>query len=221
MLKTCAASLIFALALVGGLPASAAPPDETVSAGLADPDAPFRRAVRLELPGTPSSAWSLGGGLEMSAPIVPDTGAGLFGALAVQLDLPDVALVLRARYGKTSGRVDDIALSHVLVGVELAAYKLFDLPIADFALGFGVRGGLDYLTRRSTAPERASALDQFAGHLGPVARIEWAPARFLALNLDCGVDAWILDAPTVPGGAPRGSPLVPYCSLGFGMCVGQ
>ena len=178
---------------------------------------PFRETVRKGYAPNAASAWSLGAAFELGGPPLPDTGLGLYGAVTAQLDLTDVTLALRLRYGRSSSANETLALTQDLFGVDVGVFKLFDLT-RGLAAGIGLRVGGDFVSQhfdtRGTAPSRGVAL----GRLAPVLRLEAAPAASVSLSLDCGADIELVE---LDDGAGRGlaTPVVPFCALGVALEV--
>jgi hypothetical protein len=181
---------------------------------------PFRHAVRKGYGQPQRSALSLGADFDVMGPILPDTGAFVLGALAGQLDLADLALRLRLRYGQDIG--DNaaaplgLALSQWLLGLDLGLYKLFD--VGPHGFGFGLRGGLDWLAQRFETRGVAPDRNQLAGRFGSMLRAELAFGPTVALTLDAGVEAWLLE---VQRGAKSAleARVVPLVTLGFGVLL--
>jgi len=178
---------------------------------------PFRETVRKGYAPDAGSAWSLGGAFEIGGPPLPDTGLGLYGALTAQLDLADVTLALRFRYGRSTSTNDTLSLTQDLFGVDLGVFKLFDLT-RGLAAGVGVRVGGDFVSQRFDTRGRAPSRGVALGRLAPVVRLEAAPSPTVGLALDCGADIELVELED-EGGSGLSTPVVPFCSLGIALEV--
>lgn len=181
---------------------------------------PFRHAVRKGYGQTERSALSLGADLDVSGPILPDTGAFVLGALAGQLDLADLAIRLRLRYGQDVGQNTSenlgLTMSQSLLGLDLGLYKLFDL--GPHGLGFGLRGGIDWLAQRFDTRGDAPDRDQLVGRVGSLVRAEFALGPSVALTIDGGAEAWLLE---IEDGTTSKleARVAPLFTLGFGVLL--
>ncbi|TNF38032.1 MAG: caspase family protein [Deltaproteobacteria bacterium] len=178
---------------------------------------PFRETVRKGYAPEAGSAWSLGGAFEISGPPLPDTGLGLYGALTAQLDLADVTLALRLRYGRSSSANETLTLTQDLFGLDLGVFKLFDLS-RGLAAGIGVRVGGDFVSQRFDTRGRAPSRGVALGRLAPVVRLEAAPTPAVGLALDCGADIAVVELQDEDGSG-LATPVVPFCSLGLALEV--
>lgn len=178
---------------------------------------PFRQSVRKGYGASAPSAWSVGAAFELGGPLLPETGVGLFGAVALQLDLEEIALALRLRYGRSESANEVVALTQDSVGLDLGAYKLFDLWDGGVAAGLGLRVGVDFVSQRFETRGRAPSRGLAAGRVAPVVRLEVAPTSAVGLHLDCGADITFLEVAAEGGARRLDTPVVPFCSLGFGV----
>ncbi|MFO0751606.1 MAG: hypothetical protein U1F43_38965, partial [Myxococcota bacterium] len=200
-------------------------PDVTTSLALSDmQQVPFRSAVRKGYGLTERRALSLGAGVEVAGPVLAGTGLVFLGALGAQLDLADIALQARFRYGRNLGVANDlVAEQHGLLGVDLGVFHLFDL--GPHGLGFGLRGGLDWLAQRFSGAGRAPPVDQVIGRVGPFARLELALGGRVTLTLDVGLEAYVmalapdLDGSGASGGDTVGARVVPTGNLGLSLSL--
>jgi hypothetical protein len=187
---------------------------------------PYRHAVRKGYGQARRSALSLGADLEGTGPLLGDTSVSLGGALGLQLDLPALALRARLRSLSAAG-LGDLALTQHALGLDLAAYRLFDL--GRHGLGFGLRAGLDWVAQRFETAGEAPARDQVVWRLAPLLRAELALGGRVALNLDAGAEVVLLERLTGRGSVgPSGTPsgvaalearVVPVITLGFGVLL--
>ena len=176
---------------------------------------PYGRTVRKGLDLTREAVWSLGGSVELTSSILDEDSLGLYGSLDLQLDLRSVALELRARYGRSSASNEEMKLGQDMIGLDFSVLHLFDVEATDLAFGLGVLVGGDVLMQsfdtRGLAPERT----QVVGRVAPVFRVEWTPSATLILGLDCGAEIYLLQRER-SGTAAFETPVVPFCTLGFG-----
>ncbi|MBU0552118.1 caspase family protein [Myxococcota bacterium] len=154
----------------------------------------YGRTVRKGLAGLERrSAWSLSAGGEMSSAILPDAALGHFGALGVQVDLEAIALQLRLRYGRSGAQNALVEATYDLMGADLGAYKVFDLPKLPLGLGLGVRLGGDRIQQRFASDGIAPDRVQWIGRVGPVLRAELALGARATLSVDGGADITLID----------------------------
>ncbi len=177
---------------------------------------PYRQTVRRGYTNSIRSALSFGVAFEMSGPIQSNTGVGLFGALQGQLDLADLALQARFRYGRTEGDNSTLSVVQTLYGLDLGIFKLFDFEDTDFAAGLGLRGGVEWLFQRFDTRGVAPTRDQAVGRIAPALRLEYAPTAAMALQLDCGADIYVMEVERESGRRVVETPVAPFCSFGFG-----
>ena len=178
---------------------------------------PYRHAVRKGYGQVQRSAYSLGADLEVLGPVVPLAGPIGTIAVAAQLDLKDLALRARVRFGHgftTSGGAN---MSELLVGGDLGIYKLFDLGPHGF--GFGVRLGADWIQQSFDSRGDAPTRNQLAARGGPFLRAEFALAPTVALTLDGGVDVYLIDAIQDDGKSALDARVVPVGTIGFGIML--
>ncbi len=159
---------------------------------------PFRSAVRKGL-GQSREALSLGAAIELTAPIVDQTGYVLAGALGVQLDFEDLALQLRVRYGQSSEAHERVTFTQHLLGLDAGIFHLFD--VGPHGAGFGVRGGVDWFAQRLASDGDAPDADQIIGRVGPFGRLEIALGPVLTLNVDLGIEVYFINAAHLDGGS--------------------
>ncbi|MCA9517685.1 MAG: hypothetical protein KC635_22250, partial [Myxococcales bacterium] len=197
------------------------PPDgraDVAAAGLTR--LPFRETVRRGYAAGAASAWSVGAAFEIGAPPIPDTGLGLYGALSLQLDLEDVTLALRLRYGRSASENATLAITQDLIGADVGVYKLFDvLPRGGLAVGLGLRAGVDAVSQRFETTGRAPSRGFALGRVGPALRVELAPAASVGVTLDCGADIALVELEDEAGERALETPVVPFCALGVALEV--
>lgn len=179
---------------------------------------PFRETVRRGYGAPAANAWSLGAAFELGGPPLPDTGLGYFGALTAQVDLADLTLALRLRYGRSAHTNASLTLTQDLFGADVAAYKLFDVA-RGLAVGLGLRVGADLVWQRfdtrGVAPNRAVPY----GRVAPLVRLEVAPTPTLGVAFDCGADIALVALEDDAGARALATPVVPFCALGLALEV--
>ncbi|MFN3197181.1 MAG: caspase domain-containing protein [Bradymonadia bacterium] len=167
-----------------------------------------------------SYVMSVSGGAEIGAAPLDGLSTGLYGTLGLQLDLQSVTLQGRLRYGATEGANADLALAQQAWGLDLGAYKVFDVISNggfNLGMGLGVRLGADLLTQRFAGSAEADDRQQVTARAAPVARLEIAPTAGLLGTLDCGVDTWLIARPIDTGAERYDVTPTPFCSLGLGI----
>ncbi|MFO0746771.1 MAG: caspase family protein [Myxococcota bacterium] len=187
-------------------------PGERVATAIDDLEPiPFRHAVRRGYGQLERRALSVGVATEVAGPVLAGTGVFVGGALTGQLDLADLALEARVRFGGSSGDNGFVGIDQTLLGVDAGLFHLFELGRHGF--GFGVRLGVDWLAQRFSSAGGADDVDQVVPRVGPFVRAEWALGSSVALGLDAGMDAYLVDLADDQGHAltPR---LVPTVALG-------
>jgi len=178
---------------------------------------PYRHAVRKGYGQVERSAISIGGDVEVTGAILPETGALILAALTVQLDLADLAVRARLRYGRSWSESDGLPMQQGVLGADIGVYKLFELGPHGF--GFGLRGGVDWLSQTFDSSGDAPDRNQVAGRIGPVVRTELALTPSIALTLDLGAEAWIVEEARADGTSKIGAEVVPLMSLGLGILL--
>ncbi len=168
---------------------------------------PYGRSVRKGLDGGRPSAWAATTALEVSGPLRSGLDPTLMGAAGGRVDLRALTLELRARYGLSGARNEEVTLTQHQLGVDVGAYRLFDLGA--FAPGFGLRLGGDYVAQRFDTRGEAPPRDAITGRAGAVVRVEYAPLPWLSAQLYGGVDAQLLDTETLQA--------VPFGGAGLAM----
>jgi hypothetical protein len=173
---------------------------------------PFRHAVRRGYGQPERRALSLGLASEVAGPVLAGTGVFVSGAITGQLDLADLALEARVRFGGSRGDNGFVAIDQTLLGVDAAIYHVFEL--GRHGVGFGLRLGVDWLAQRFDSAGGADDVDQVVPRVGPYLRAEWALGSSMALSLDAGMDAYLVEVADGDTSAlePR---LVPTVSLGL------
>ncbi|MFO0746795.1 MAG: caspase family protein [Myxococcota bacterium] len=160
-----------------------------------DPDAmervPFRHAVRKGYGLKQRRALSLGADAELAGALLDGTGLLYGGALTAQLDLADIAVQVRFRYAHSDSSNARLELSTNLIGLDAGLYHLFDL--GRHGVGFGLRAGVDWLAQRFVTQGEAPPTNQVLGRVGPFGRIELALGGAVTLQLDGGVEVYLLD----------------------------
>jgi len=178
---------------------------------------PYRHAVRKGYGQSVRSAVSLGVDLEVAGPILPETGALFMGAVTAQLDLADLALRARLRYGRSASDASGLAVQQGVLGADVGLYRLFDL--GPHGIGFGVRAGVDWIAQRFETTGEAPDRDQVTGRIGPLIRTELALGASVALTLDLGAEAWIVEAADAAGHVSTRAEVVPLMALGIGVLL--
>ncbi len=161
---------------------------------------PYGRSVRKGYGGRRLALAMTTGG-EIGGPITKGMGPGLGGSLGLRTDLRALTLELGLRYGYGAGENEDLDITQQQLGAVLTAWRLFDL--GDFAAGFGLRVGGDYVMQRFDTQGEAPDRDALIGRAGAALRLEYALSQTINLGLTAGVDAWLLDRDTlraVPSG---------------------
>jgi hypothetical protein len=176
---------------------------------------PYRHVVRRGLAREAPEVASLGADLEIQGPVLDGTRWSMLGAVSLQLDFADVALKLRVRYGQGLASAGPLDATQALLGVDAGLHHVFAL--GDHGLGFGLRGGVDWLAQTFRTRGDAPRQDQLVGRFGPTVRGEFALTPTLALNLDGGVDIWLLDALDASGRGRVTLRLAPVFTLGLGV----
>ncbi|MCC6625617.1 MAG: caspase family protein [Deltaproteobacteria bacterium] len=177
---------------------------------------PYRHAVRKGY-GIARSAWSVGAGFELGAPIIERTGTVLGAALGLQLDLAELAVQLRARFGTSDAANTHVALTQRMVGADLGVFHLFD--VGRHGVGFGVRGGVDWLSQRFESTRVVPDVDQAIGRVGPFARGELALGGALTLTLDVGAEVHLIELARAAGGSELSSRAALSTSLGLSLAL--
>jgi hypothetical protein len=177
---------------------------------------PYGRLVRKGLGESTRSAWGLSSGAVVSGELLPGTGPMVLGTAGVQLELEPISMQLRFRYGRDSAANELVQLDQQVFGGELTVLRLFDL--GDLALGFGVRGGTDWISQSlvsdGIAPDRAS----FTARGGLVLHTAWSPLPWMSIWLEGAGDAYY--ARIVEDTAAANSiRLVPYGAAGLNFYV--
>lgn len=175
----------------------------------------YRHVVRKGYGVAVRRALSLGADLEVAGPVVADTGVLVGGAITLQLDLSNIALRARVRYAQSRSENAHLALDQHLVGIDLGIYHVFDL--GPHGLGFGVRGGLDWLAQRFDSDGLAPDRNLVVGRVGPFARAELALGPSVALQLDLGAEMYLVDTTASDGTTALQPRVVPTAALGFGI----
>jgi hypothetical protein len=147
--------------------------------------------------------------------MLDETSPGLGGAIGLQLDLADLALRLRTRYLQGSG-TGALAFEQHTLGLDVAAYKLFD--IGAHGLGFGLRVGADWVAQRFETTGFAPARDQFVSRVAPLLRAELALGGRVALNLDGGAEITLLELEQ-DGATSLEARVTPVITFGFGVLL--
>ena len=171
-------------------------PSERVVVDADDYEAvPYGRSVRKGLDRSRRSAWAAATAVELGGPLREGLDPTLLGAAGMRVDLRALSLELRARYGLSGSENEEVTLTQQQVGVDLGAYRLFDL--GSFSPGFGLRVGGDYVDQRFDTRGTAPARQAMVGRAGAVVRLEYAALPWLSTQLYGGVDAYLLDAETL------------------------
>lgn len=152
---------------------------------------PYGRSVRKGLDRSRRSAWAATTAVEVSGPLRDGLDPALLGAAGLRVDLRALSLELRARYGVSGAENEALTLTQRQVGLDLAAYRLFDLGA--FSSGFGLRVGGDYVDQRFETRGEAEPRRALTGRAGAVIRVEHAPLSWLSTQLYGGVDVHLLD----------------------------
>ncbi|MCO4743245.1 MAG: caspase family protein [Proteobacteria bacterium] len=135
---------------------------------------------------TERRAFAVTTGAGVSAAIVPDMTPGVAATLGVRVDTPAATLLPRLRYAHHLHRNSDLTLRQHALGIDVGAYRLFDL--GPTALGPGLRVGVDGVMQTFQTRGKAPNRQAFVPRTGPALRFEVAPARRWLLGLEGGVD---------------------------------
>ncbi len=171
---------------------------------------PFRETIRRGI-ATPAVVFSAGLGFELSGPVMPGLGPSWLGYLSGQWDMRDLAVQLRLRAGGGTHDNAGLAITSVLVGLDITALHAFDLAHG-LALGLGLRIGADWLHQGFDTTGEAPARDQLVARVAPLGRLEWALFEDGSLGLDIGADIYALQSATTGGLAAT---VAPFVGLGF------
>jgi len=171
---------------------------------------PFRETVRRGI-ALPEVVFSGGLGFELSGPVMANLGPSWLGYVSGQWDMRNLAVQLRFRAGGGTHDNAGLAITTVLVGIDLTALHAFDLTHG-LALGLGLRVGADWLHQTFTTTGDAPARDQLVARVAPLGRIEWALFENGSLGLDIGADIYALQSATHGGIAAT---VAPFVGLGF------
>ncbi len=176
----------------------------------------YGRLVRKGIGPSTRSAWGVTTGAAVSAELLPGTGATVLGTIGLQVDLEPVSLQLRLRYGSSNATNDLVALEQQVFGAEVAALRLFDL--GDFTLGFGVRGGADWVAQSLESTGVAPDRGNLTGRTGAVLHAAWAPVPWLAVWIEGAADAYFAQV-VEAGGTATNARFVPYGAAGLNLYV--
>ena len=155
-------------------------------------------------------------GLTMGGGVAAEALAGLgtapVGTLGLRLDLPALVLHGRARYASNQALNDAVLLQHRELGGDLSLLRLFE--VGRLAPGLGLRAGADAVRQSFYTEGRAPPREALVGRVGPILRLEVAPAARWALAVDVGADAFI--SPTrgpVSSATKVSTTVVPHAGL--------
>ena len=173
---------------------------------------PYGQTVRRGM--QERNIWSVGAGATLAGPILNGLSNNVGGALGLQVDLEELALHFRVRYANAGGQNNDLTLTQDSYGVDLGAYKLFDIPAISLGLGLGVRIGGDAIQQQFETTGSAPQRRQWVWRAAPVARLEFTPWSTMAFTLDCGVDVHLA---RLADGADEAwqTPSAPFCGLSW------
>ncbi len=146
-----------------------------------------------------------GAGVEqgLAAGLTPTT-AGLLG---LRLDMPEVTLDGRVRYGVSTGENDYLTIDQTLLSADVSAYRLFDIRRA--SLGGGLRAGAAWIRQDLTTVGEASDTSTLAPYASPLLRAELSLTPRLSLGLEGGISTYLI--PSTEDGPPLRT--TPYVSL--------
>ncbi len=184
----------------------------TVLAAVVMKQVPYGQTVRRGM--QDRSIWSLGAGASLSGAALGGLSNNLSGTLGLQLDLQELAVQLRLRYASSGGENNDLTLLQSSYGLDVGAYKLFDIPAIATGIGLGVRLGGDAIEQRFETSGSAPTRNQWVWRAAPVARVEFTPWSNMAFTLDCGVDVHL--ARVVDDGEEVWqTPTSPFCGIAW------
>ncbi len=171
--------------------------------------------VRKGMSDEVGASWGLSVGGEASAEVLPGTGPILAGVIGAAVDLDSVTLRVELLAGQSRSENASLSLSQDLLGLEVAALKLFDLDA--LALGFGIEVGGAWLRQRfdseGTAPSRASLI----GRGGAVVHGSWSVQPWMWIYAEGVLGAWLVKEQSVETGEVGfGGRLAPSGSAGLG-----
>lgn len=178
---------------------------------------PFRHAVRKGYGLVERRALSLGLDTEGASALF---GSGLMGfvAIAGQVDWADLAVRTRLRFGWSQPDHTTLDASQSLLGVDVGIYHLFD--VGAHGVGFGLRAGADWLAQRFETTGDAPDVNQIIGRVGPFGRVELALGGSIALQLDVGVEVYVLDVAGAPGSRSEvAARVLPTATLGLAFAL--
>ena len=133
------------------------------------------------------AAFALLAGGGVSGEALKGLGLAPVGTLGARIDLPAIVLGVRGRYAASSSQNQAVVLRQRELGADLTVLRLFDL--GRVAPGLGLRGGLERVSQSFASKGRAPDRVATVGRVGPLLRVELAPAVRLAIALDVGADA--------------------------------
>jgi len=173
---------------------------------------PYGRTVRRGL--RDRSAISLNAAMATSQSVLSGQSTGMYGAVGGQLDLTGLSVQLRLRYGVSDASNSDLSMTQHMLGTDVGAFRMFDLPGIDLGVGLGVRVGGDWIMQRFTTLGSAPDRDQWVWRAAPVLRVEYAVHPRSTVGLDCGVDVYAMQVQR-DRAAVWENPVVPFCALGW------
>ena len=183
---------------------------------------PYGTTVRKGYARRKSVAGALVTSFELAGPFVPKMGLGYYPNLGLKLDLRQLTLLPRLRYGYSAnpnrfpapGEPAPVGVTQHLAGFDLGVLKLFDAR--RLAPGIGIRAGGDVVWQSFETAGFAPPRHQLVGRFGPIVRLEYAPVARLILSLDVGADIYVMRGVDEDGNGEITVPVAPYGGLGLG-----
>lgn len=183
---------------------------------------PYGTTVRKGYARRKSVAGALVTSFELAGPFVPKLGLGYYPNLGLKLDLQQLTLLPRVRYGYSAnperfpepGEPTPVGVTQHLVGFDVGVLKLFDAR--RLSPGIGIRAGGDMVWQSFDTSGFAPPRRQLVGRFGPIVRLEYAPVARLVLSLDVGADIYVMRGVDEDGTAKIAVPVAPYGGVGLG-----
>ena len=179
---------------------------------------PYGRTVRKGHSADRTSAWSISAGADVSGHVLANTGIAGYGNVGLQVDLSQISLQWRLRYGQSNSENSDLGLTQHLLGTDLGAYKVFDIPRVNMGIGLGIRLGMDYVSQRFDTKGTANTRNGIAWRAAPLLRIEANLGSWAYLNVDGGADIYVVnELKQSDSGGTWTTRVVPFGALSLGV----
>ena len=171
---------------------------------------PYGVTIRKGYDSSRRSAWAAQVSGEFSGPVRDGFDAGYGSALGARADFVALSLEVSGRFGWSSAQNADLQIQQRQIGGLVTALRLFDL--GDFAAGFGLRFGGDWVQQifetEGDAPDRGA----FIGRAGALLRLEFAPSSTMTTALSVGFDGLVQ-----PGDQGIEMAAIPFGGLSVGV----